>query len=211
MQSAIKSNPPKLFLFIYLILWLVTGVFQILYRQGIIILWVNQHNSPFFDIFFKYATHLGDGIFCIVMGLLALLWSYRKGIIILISFVISGILSQTMKQFFNEARPPVYFEGMMKNIHTVSGVELLNSYSFPSGHTTTAFALYTLLAIWTQKSSLSFLWLIPAALVAYSRMYLFQHFLIDVFVGSMLGITVSMVLNYFLASATWIGNRGLLK
>ncbi len=194
------SRLPRLFLISYFFLWLVAAVFQLLYRQGIIILWVNQHNNALLDLFFKYATHLGDGRFCVAAGLLALCWSYQKSILILLSYAVSGLLSQILKHFFEEPRPAAYFDGMMNNIHTIPGVELLTSHSFPSGHTTSAFALYTLFAIWTRKSPLSFLWLIPAALAAYSRMYLFQHFLIDVFVGSMLGIITSITVYHLLES-----------
>jgi membrane-associated phospholipid phosphatase len=186
------------FLVSYTVLLLLAGVLQIIYRQPTIISWVNQRYSVMADWFFQYATFLGDGRFCVSIGLLFLGWSYRKSILILSTFVVSGLLSQLLKNSFDEPRPAAYFHETIAYFHTIQGVEFLQSHSFPSGHTTSAFALFALLAIWTKNQYLKPLWLVPAVAVAYSRMYLFQHFLIDVFFGSILGTITAFVFNCFL-------------
>ena len=180
----------------YGFLLITTGICQILYRQGIISLWVNQHNSTWADLFFKYATHLGDGRFCVAIGLLFLFWSRRKGLIALATFGVSGLISQLIKtQFFpQEPRPGQYFAKTLSHLHQVEGVELYLWNSFPSGHTTSAFALFALLAFWTTKPVYKVLCLLAAVTVAYSRLYLLQHFLVDVWVGSLLGTTVALLL-----------------
>lgn len=172
------------------------GVSQILYRQGLILLEINRYYSPQADVFFKYFTYLGDGIFCVAVGVLFLFWSRAKGILILISYVISGILAQLIKNFGfpEEPRPIEYFAKMLNSLHTVAGVELSHWNSFPSGHTTSAFALFALVAIWVKPPILKFLCLLIAAMVAFSRMYLLQHFLVDVYVGSILGTATAWVL-----------------
>ncbi len=172
------------------------GVSQILYRQGLILLEINRYYSPQADVFFKYFTYLGDGIFCVAVGVLFLFWSRAKGILILISYVISGILAQLIKNFGfpEEPRPVEYFAKMLNSLHTVAGVELSHWNSFPSGHTTSAFALFALVAIWVKPPILKFLCLLIAAMVAFSRMYLLQHFLVDVYVGSILGTATAWVL-----------------
>ncbi|MEI7583438.1 phosphatase PAP2 family protein [Runella sp.] len=172
------------------------GVYQILYRQGIILLEINRYYSFQADVFFKYFTHLGDGAFCISVGILLMFWSRAKGILILISYAVSGILAQLIKNFGfpREPRPAEYFSRMMNLLHTVSGVELSHWNSFPSGHTTSAFAFFALIAVWVKHPMLKFLCLLCAVTVAFSRMYLLQHFLVDVYVGSLLGTITAWVL-----------------
>jgi membrane-associated phospholipid phosphatase len=183
----LRTNWP--FVLPYGLLLFGLGVSQILYRQGLILLEINRYYSPQADVFFKYFTHLGDGIFCISAGVLLLFRSRVKGILILISYAVSGILAQLIKNFGfpQEPRPAEYFAKMMNSLHTVSGVELSHWNSFPSGHTTSAFAFFALIAVWVKHPMLKFLCLLVAATVAFSRMYLLQHFLVDVYAGSILG------------------------
>lgn len=183
----------------YSVFLIGTGIAQLLYRQGIISLEVNRYSNPFADLFFKYVTHLGDGAFVIGAGLVMLYRSRPKGILVLLSYAISGIFAQMIKHFGfpQEPRPAEYFSGMMQHLHTVEGVELSHWNSFPSGHTTSAFAFFALIALWVKSPFLKFLCLAAALTVGFSRMYLMQHFMIDVYVGSLLGslTAYTLVLN----------------
>ncbi len=190
----------RYFLIPYFLILSVTGVLQILYRQPTIISYVNQHYSVAADWFFEYATFMGDGRFCVLVGLLFLALSYRKAILILGTYAVSGLLSILLKNIFDEPRPSAYFGSMTQYFHTIQGVELAQSYSFPSGHTTSAFALFVLLALWAKSPFPKFFWLLPAIVVGYSRMYLFQHFLVDVFFGSILGTATALLFDYFLTN-----------
>ena len=58
--------------------------------------------------------------------------------------------------------------------------------SFPSGHTTAAFAAATVLICDHWKGR--WIVLIVAILVAFSRLYLYVHFLTDVICGALIGI-----------------------
>jgi membrane-associated phospholipid phosphatase len=190
----VRANWP--FTVPYSLLLFGVGVSQILYRQGIILLEINRYHNPEADVFFKYFTYLGDGVFCVAVGLLLLFWSRLRGILVIVSYVISGIFAQLIKNFGfpKEPRPVEYFSGMMHSLHTVAGVELSHWNSFPSGHTTSAFALFAMVAVWAKSPLLKFLCLIVAVLVAFSRMYLLQHFLVDVYAGSILGTLTAWVL-----------------
>lgn len=190
----VRANWP--FLLPYSMLLFGLGVSQILYRQGIILLEINRYYSSGADLFFKYFTYLGDGVFCVVVGVLLLFWSRPKGALVIASYAISGIFAQLIKNFGfpKEPRPAEYFSGMIQSLHTVTGVELSHWNSFPSGHTTSAFALFAMLAIWAKSPLLKFLCLGVAVLVAFSRMYLLQHFLVDVYAGSILGTLTAWVL-----------------
>ncbi len=188
----------RAFIIPYSILLIGLGICQILYRQGIISLEVNRYYGSLTDLFFKYFTHLGDGSFCIGTGLIVLFWSRPKGFLILLSYAVSGIFAQLIKHlgFPKEPRPAEYFSGMMHHLHTVEGVELSHWNSFPSGHTTSAFALFALAALWAKHPLLKFLCLAVGVTVAFSRMYLLQHFLIDVYIGSLLGTLTAYLLAF---------------
>ena len=87
----------------------------------------------------------------------------------------------------------------------VEGVHLHHYHSFPSGHTTAAFALFMTLCLLTDKKPLHFIYFILAALGGYSRIYLSQHFAIDVFAGSIIGVTGALLAGYLVnkIQANW--------
>jgi len=162
-------------------------------------LWLTSFNSPTVDSFFKFYTEVGGSIPYITAGIL-LFYRYRLAVFVLITQFASGIFSIFVKQTWNEARPIKYFSENYPNIelHQVAGVHLHSFHSFPSGHTITAFAFFMALSFFTKKPSLHFLYFILAFLVGYSRVYLSQHFAIDVLVGSLIGVAVTVSWqNYF--------------
>jgi membrane-associated phospholipid phosphatase len=93
-------------------------------------------------------------------------------------------------------RPNIYFKDIY-NLHLVKGVEILHSFSFPSGHSATAFALFLCLSLITRKKIMQLLYFILACLIAYSRIYLSQHFLMDAVAGSLIGVFTVLLYYYF--------------
>lgn len=102
----------------------------------------------------------------------------------------AGILLSTattiaMKELFQRPRPYDSHPDMLHPLGSES------SYSFPSGHTSSAFATATSLSLQFQKwyiTAPAFLW---AAIVGYSRMYLGVHYPSDVVIGMIVGITTA--------------------
>lgn len=76
------------------------------------------------------------------------------------------------------------------------------SFSFPSNHAANAFALATLLARFDGR--FSWLWLVLAALVASSRVYVGVHYPSDVVVGALLGVACGLVAA---AATRWLRQR----
>jgi len=138
------------------------------------------------DFFFKYFTHAGDGIFWVPVALYFIFYKRKLLPLVLSAIILSTLLVQTGKKIIypNEARPTAAIESTeQNNIHTVKGVTIHSNNSFPSGHTTTAFSLFLLGCLLLPYR---YFWLIgftAALLAGYSRVYLAQHFPLDVGAG----------------------------
>jgi len=147
------------------------------------------NRSLFADYFFKIWTEFGASFpYFIIAGLF--FWRYSAGVFLVLSQSLGGLLSFVIKNIFKEPRPKLYFQLYHPEIvlPVVPGVKLWSTNSFPSGHTITAFALFFGIALTVKNKWLKFACFIAAALVGYSRIYLSQHFAIDVLCGSLIGI-----------------------
>jgi len=158
---------------------------------------INRINSPFFDQYFKCMTEFGAFLLIAPIIIIMALFRYRYALMAIASSVLASLLVQILKRIFyaDSPRPKVVFQDIC-DLHFVENVHLHSSHSFPSGHTAGAFALFIVLALINKRPVWQFLFLIMAVLVGYSRMYLSQHFLIDVVVGSVVG-TASAFACYF--------------
>lgn len=104
----------------------------------------------------------------------------------------AGILLTTattmaMKSLFHRPRPYDNYPG---ELHPL---QYEKSYSFPSGHTSVAFATATSLSLQMRKWYVAvpaFLW---AVTVGYSRMYLGVHYPSDVLVGALVGVASAYI------------------
>jgi len=79
----------------------------------------------------------------------------------------------------------------------VDGIKILSHHSFPSGHSATAFAFCFCIAFFVKKRIIQFFLFILAFLIGFSRVYLSQHFFVDVLFGSLIGITVGYVYSIY--------------
>jgi undecaprenyl-diphosphatase len=118
----------------------------------------------------------------VAVGLGADLWSRRLPVTFLAAAAAAGAASLAvtpLKDLFERARPPEADLGLG------ALVALPENASFPSGHSATAFAAATAVAIMCPR--LRPVVLILAAAVALSRVYLRVHFPLDVLAGGILG------------------------
>jgi membrane-associated phospholipid phosphatase len=123
--------------------------------------------------------------------------SKAKAFIVCSGTIAAGILSTSLKYAVQRERPFSSYSFIQKE---GSG----GSYSFPSGHTSAAFALATSVSICYPKWYViapSFLW---ASAVGYSRMDLGVHYPSDVLAGAIIG-SGSAFLSYKLNR--WINRR----
>ncbi|MBO0950564.1 phosphatase PAP2 family protein [Fibrella forsythiae] len=185
----------RVFFITYLLVILSVGTLMLLYTKEQLIRFINDHNSPIGDLLFPYLTYLGDGGFVIVIGVFMLVLNRRAGWLILASFAISGLISLFLKMivFPERLRPVRYFEHSNWEYHLIKDLHINEYNSFPSGHTTSAFALFSMLAFLWQRKAWGWLGTLLAAIAGYSRVYLFQHFVEDAFVGAILGTITSVI------------------
>lgn len=200
----------KLFISIHAIVLVASIVVIFTTEKNDLHLWFNQFHHPFFDQVFKYATHLAEGISIGFMVFIVLIFKVRYAIAGLIGIVASGMTTQFLKRVvFNDYyRPVKVFDGIA-NLHFVDGVSLHKAFSFPSGHSTAAFALFLFLAFTVNNRKLELLCYILALITAFSRVYLSQHFFEDITVGSIIGITICFGSLAIFKNRKW-GEKGLL-
>lgn len=168
--------------------------FIMLYDQASIHLAFDLKHSPNADLWMPYITHLGDGWAFLFLALLAVFFYDRRAFFtVLIAAILTLILSSSLKATFNEPRPIKFFADLGQELHQVQGVMPRYQHSFPSGHTTTAFAIWGVLAFWLRRKPWQLLCFLMALSAGISRIYLNMHFLRDVAAGAVLGSFISLL------------------
>jgi membrane-associated phospholipid phosphatase len=168
-----------------LIVWL--AIFQ--FSNTDLFLIVNANNTIALDYLFYGITYLGDGLFSVGIILVLLFLNRKQGILYFSIFIFSGAVAQILKFTFSYIpRPAKVLESSISQLHWVLNSPVQHWHSFPSGHTITSFSLAFFISKTFNNKWLQCLWAVLALSVAYSRVYLFQHFPIDVIVGAIIGL-----------------------
>jgi len=202
MKSVI--NQFKLFI-IPSILLVIFGIIGLGFIQtGDLVLYFNSERTDIIKQAFAIITQLGEEPMYVIFLIVALLMAFRFAVMIPLIGLFATIVSFSLKSFFKHPRPKIFFKDMidsgsinlMEDIHTLGGYT-----SFPSGHTLSAFFLFGFAAYMFSSNRnygkiLQLLCLVLAALVGFSRIYLFQHFLKDVTLGAFLGTLLAIILAF---------------
>jgi membrane-associated phospholipid phosphatase len=194
----------RTFLLPYLALLLAVGAVLLATPKHTAFFWVNGHHTPFFDQFFRPFTNVGDGVFYVVITLALLFVRFRWALLSFVCFAVTSLAAQVGKHliFTGHPRPFRYFSehAGFPPLHIVEGVVMGTLKSFPSGHSTSAFSVFLVLTYVVRQKSWGLAFVLLAALAAYSRVYLAQHFVEDVFAGSILGTGLTLALVAWLSS-----------
>lgn len=172
--------------------------------------WVNGWNNPSLDIVFAGITNLGDGIFLALFVVLLLFFRFYLSMALLANGILQALVVSLFKRllFPNALRPVAFLDAA--TVHFVNGVNVHRFMSFPSGHTISAFGLCMFLALCTRNRLVTILLLIISVLVAISRVYLLQHFVMDVAMGAMIGSLIGVGSHYYFERLTkpqWMMQR----
>jgi membrane-associated phospholipid phosphatase len=174
--------------------------------------------EPFISIF-RFLSWCGETWIWVVIGLTALFWRYRFTLLIALTGLIIPLVF-ILKDKVGSDRPITYFKvhDRINEVVTIPGVELHGGQtSFPSGHTMSAFGLFSLLALIAGRQSRKRVLLLAvlAISVGLSRIFLVQHFLVDVLGGALLGMAVSGFVWWlndraYFQEKTWLDGRLML-
>ncbi len=160
---------------------------------------LNALSSPFLDQFMPHWTHMGEGA---ILSCALILWLLSRDLALAISVALGMIsvmiIVAALKQgiFEDWHRPAGIFP--MEQFRFLSlGHE--RHYSFPSGHSTAAAALYGFLcfSITAKRAWAGILWGLLSLSVAYTRIYIGVHFLADVIAGLGLGCGIVALFLWF--------------
>ncbi len=201
--SLVKHS--KYFLIPFGIFLLVAGFFFTQYSKEEIHIAINKVYSGFGDFIMPKVTLMADGITITVLVLLMFAWNRRYALFTGIACLVASAITQILKStiYYGAPRPKLFF-ATPSPLRFVPGVHNLSYDTFPSGHTTVAFAflfslVFTVKSDWL-KTGLFFL----ALLIGYSRIYLSQHFLEDVYGGSIIGTITSLLIFTFAVKMNWL-------
>lgn len=154
------------------------------------LLFLQAHSTPFLDALTPALTYLGSGGILWIVAALALLASkkYRPyGTGMLLSLLLGLIIGNgVIKHLVMRPRPcdaaPI---AHMLIAHPA------DLYSFPSGHALSSFAAASVLYRADKRLGIPALAL--AALISFSRLYLYVHYPSDVLAGALLGLAVAFL------------------
>jgi membrane-associated phospholipid phosphatase len=214
MQTTEHHSFYKFFFSLYITLLMVLMVTSLTIPKGEDILWINGHHTRFLDYFFHFVTNLGDGLIFAPIILGTLFVRYYATIIASVVAIANGIAISILKRmiFPIEGRPVTFMDHSL--LYFVPGVEVHSRFSFPSGHTATAFAAAVFISLMSKSKSTTIFVTLIALLVGYSRVYLLQHFLIDACYGALVGSTITAI-SYFMLDRqkilVWMNRRLEIK
>lgn len=165
--------------------------------------WIAENLScKALDVIMPLITMLGDaGIFWIAIAVALLIFPKTRkiglsmGAALLIGLVVCNL---TIKPLAARIRPYDYqLEHFGKQIALL--VATPHDYSFPSGHTIASFEAAIALTVYNRK------WGIPAivlaAVIAFSRLYLYVHYPTDVLFSMVLSVGIAFL-------ACWLVKKG---
>lgn len=150
--------------------------------------------TPFLDFIMPYITYLGSGgAVWIIISCIMLFFrkSRRAGVTLLLSLILGLIISTLgLKNLIVRERPFNTAGALINASSLLIGIPS-GRFSFPSGHSVSSFSAAAALMMYNRKIGIPAL--ILAALIAFSRLYLYVHFPTDVLAGAALGVLFAFV------------------
>lgn len=176
--------------------------------------WITESRNDFLTGFGKVLTFLGDkGIFWILLcAVLVIIPKTRKiGIYAGAALVIQLLLGEVLlKHIIQRERPFVQDTTLTTIIPVPTG-----KYSFPSGHTSSSFAVAVSVFLHNKKMGVPLIF--AAFMIMLSRLYFCVHFPTDVMAGLALGVAVAVAVFFMMSYLLkkhgdrfpWINNKGV--
>ena len=200
MRQLLQRN--SIFLSLSLILLIVLGLALLCVPKGELHLLLCDRHTPARDIFYRYYTQVAEWFPYMLCVAILLFGRLGDGLFASACQAFAALTTQIIKHILVAPRPLTWFAEHMPDVQLplAEGVRMNYWLSFPSGHTTSffalAFAASILLSARLPRIPNIFVQLVLvllAALGGYSRIYLSQHFTADVFGGALVGCTITII------------------
>jgi len=158
--------------------------------------WVQTIQTPILSAILKVITTLGEGGIIFILLALGLLITkkYRKaGFAMIIALAVMVVCNNlVLKEIFARPRPFNITYDWWNEIYIFPEiVSRPDSYSFPSGHTSSAFAAAIALLWYDRKIGIPTT--IFAFIMGFSRIYVEVHYCTDVLAGLIVGIIYAVI------------------
>lgn len=160
-------------------------------------LWFYTINNGRYSDLFNIITDFGESQWYLITGMLffvVLRKTYplraQPGLFLASSVAASGVSADVIKYIAGRARPILYFSEQLYGFNCFHYE--YEWISFPSGHAATAFS--AAIVFTTLYPRWRILFLFAGTLIAFSRIFLTQHYISDVIAGSFLGMASSILL-----------------
>lgn len=189
-----KSLSLKIFILLTLTLLVV-----VCFPKGQLVQKFNLFTAPDLFPLFKGITFFGDGLVLAVFVVFIIVFQKRIKALnqndayeLLVASLLMFLIVSVMKNvfLFGIPRPIKFFEPLPENWRPEDFNLRFNRFrSFPSGHSATIAVMGFFILQHLNSKVLRVLLFFFVLLVGYSRMFLFQHFVIDVVCGLLLGLS----------------------
>ena len=164
---------------------------SLLIADGAVRAWLVTHHTPWLDqiMWLLSVAGVGGSIWVAIAAVMAS-WVPRLRApawqVVLAVVLAQAIVDWTVKPIIARPRPFVAdTRARVVGYHP-------ETYSFPSGHTTTSFAAATVLAFAITRRRAAVTWALASA-VAISRIYIGVHYPLDVAVGALVGVLIGIL------------------
>ena len=173
------------------------------FDQSVILFFSENVGNPTLDIVMQYVTETGDAFTMLMFGILMLIIpkTRRVGITLMILIVISTLLTGYIKCGVDRDRPDFEFEGEPFPVPISQDTFALfceggYNASYPSGHAARSMIFGIILgyALSERFPRGAYLMLLFPVIVSLSRLYVLQHYPMDVIGGAIIGIMLAGVM-----------------
>lgn len=163
-----------------------------------ILYWIREHlTCPFLDGILPPISALsahGEIWILLALVLMAIPKTRRVGVTVGVTLILCLCIGNlTLKPLIARVRPYDVVDVPLL-------VEKLSDFSFPSGHTLASVGAATALTLYHRRWGAAALAL--AAIIAFSRLYLFVHYPTDVVAGALLGVALAFLAR-FIVCRVW--------
>jgi undecaprenyl-diphosphatase len=173
------------------------------FDQSIVLFFSQNVGNPTLDTIMQYVTESGEVLWMLAFGILLLIIpkTRRIGITLMILIVISTLLTGYIKCGVDRDRPDFEYEGSPFPVEISRDTYALfceggANASYPSGHAARSMIFGIILgyALSERFPRGAYLLLLYPVMISLSRIYVLQHYPMDVIGGAVIGVMLAGVM-----------------